>query len=177
MRLSILLYLFLSSELTFCGIAFATQAAKGELCIELLDTNTGAVVHAVPVFPGDGFTLKYIHSVEKTPVFERYVINASGDIYLQETIIKSSGYGLPETQSTGNFRFENGWLRITDFNLKISPLVFRVSYLNDMLLIFDEHIVNLPDIAPHGNRIEVRIQPIGTAKEKNRSQCYTVGDK
>jgi len=33
-----------------------------------------------------------------------------------------------------------------------------VSYLNDMLLIFEDHRVNLPEIATPGHRIEVLIR-------------------
>jgi hypothetical protein len=134
------------------------QAADAEFCLELVDTGIGRIVHTTPMAAGSCFTLRYIHSVEKTPVFETYRINAAGDIYLQETTVKSSGYGLPTAETTGHYSFQNGWLRITDFNQKINPLIFRVSYLNDMLLIFDDHRVNLPAIAVPGHRIEVRIR-------------------
>jgi hypothetical protein len=134
------------------------QAADAEFCLELVDTGIDRIVHTTPMAAGSCFTLRYIHSVEKTPVFETYRINADGDIYLQETTVKSSGYGLPTAETTGRFSFQNGWLRITDFNQMINPLIFRVSYLNDMLLIFDDHHVNLPAIAVPGHRIEVRIR-------------------
>ena len=145
--------------MVFCAFIFGSRAAAAEFRLELLDTGTDRVVHAAPAPAGSRFTLQYMHSVEKTPVFETYRVDDSGDIYLQETTVKSSGYGLPEVESTSSFSFKNGWLRITKLNRKISPLVFRVSYLNDMFLIFDDHRVNLPDIAPPGHRIEVRIRP------------------
>lgn len=125
--------------------------------IELYDTDIGKVVHAAAITPRSAFTLKYIHSVEKTPVYETYRITPAGEILLVETHVKSSGYGLPEASATGCYHFKNGWLHVTDFNRKIAPLIFRVSYLNDMLLIFEDHIVNLPNIATPGHRIEVRL--------------------
>lgn len=149
---------FLLAVLVVCGAGSLHRVDAAEHRLELLDTGTGRVVHAACVAVDSHFTLRYIHSVEKTPVFETYRINGDGEIYLEETVVKSSGYGLPEAAATGHYRFENGWLRITGFNKKINPLVFRVSYLNDMLLIFEDHRVNLPEIATPGHRIEVRIR-------------------
>lgn len=134
------------------------QPAAAEFRLELVDTGIDRIVHTTPAAVGSCFTLRYMHSVQKTPVFEIYRIDGSGDIYLQETTVKSSGYGLPTAETTGHFNFKDGWLRITGFNRKIDPLVLRVSYLNDMLLIFGDHCVNLPDIAIPGHRIEVRIR-------------------
>ncbi len=150
------LFSFLALLVIFSLFFHARAGGAGHL-LELLDTDTGESVYTVSVLENSLFTLRYIHSVEKTPVFETYRVTENGDIHLEETSVKSSGYGLPEGNSKGRSSFENGWLHIKDLNQRIPLLVFRVSYLNDMLLIFEDHCVNLAEIAGRGHRIKVRI--------------------
>ena len=45
--------------------------------------------------PGDAFTFKFIHFVEKTPVYEIFTIDQEGNIIPVETRVMSLGCGLP----------------------------------------------------------------------------------
>jgi len=144
--------------LCFCGIAW--PAEKDSACeIEVFDLTENRVLHSVPASPGDTFTLIYIHSVEKTPVYEVYTFDGCGHIYLLETTVEACGYGLPEVEEGDRFYFHSRGLTITDIYRKIDPLILRVSFLNKMLLAFNNNNgINLPEITSRGNRVEIRVR-------------------
>ena len=126
--------------------------------IEIYDDTIERSLFSAPISSGETITLKYIHSVEKTPVFETYVMDADGRIYLSQTTVESSGYGLPEPQPGKRFYFNNGQVTFFGLHMEIPHLFLRVSYLNDMLILFKDHKLNLPRLTPRGDRVEIRIK-------------------
>jgi hypothetical protein len=142
----------------FAGFVWSGDS-QGLYTIEVFDHTARCLLHSVPASPGEPFTLKYIHSVEKTPVYEVYTFDEQGRIFLIETTVESCGYGLPTVEPGNRFRFHEGKLTITDLRKKIDSLVMRVSYLNDMMLTFRESdTINLPRIAAGGDRVEIHIR-------------------
>lgn len=62
------------------------------------DTETNESLLEVPVADGDELTLAYVHSVEKTPVEDVYVVDET-DLYMDRTVFSSYGAGLPSEAS------------------------------------------------------------------------------
>lgn len=69
------------------------------------------------------FTIKYIHSVERTPVWEMYTIE-EGEIVLEETVFQSYGAGLPAT-SPYDFDIVEDGFRLYNIDQKMTNLVYR----------------------------------------------------
>lgn len=69
------------------------------------------------------FTVKYIHSVERTPVWETYTAE-DGKIVLRETIFQSYGAGLPST-SPYDFDIVEDGFRLYNIDLEMTDLVYR----------------------------------------------------
>lgn len=69
------------------------------------------------------FTIKYIHSVERTPVWEMYTIE-EGEIVLEETVFQSYGAGLPAT-SPYDFDIVEEGFRLYNIDQKMTNLVYR----------------------------------------------------
>jgi len=150
--------------LCFSGIAWPTEK-NSAYEIELFDLTETRLLHSVPASPGNTFTLTYIHSVEKTPVYEVYTFDGCGHIYLLETTVESCGYGLPEVEEGDRYYFHQRSLTITDIYRKIDPLILRVSFLNEMRLSFDHNnAINLPEITSRGNRVEIRVRVYSSLK-------------
>lgn len=84
------------------------------------------------------FSVKYIHSVERTPVWETYSLNQD-EIILEETIFQSFGAGLPAT-SPYDFDIVEEGFRLYNINQKMTNLVYRTGAVraNHELLIGDK---------------------------------------
>jgi len=79
------------------------------------------------VVPQKKFTLSYIHSVQKTPVYEVFEIAEDNKLILIETTFSSLGVGLPYTQENGDFRNEQGKFKLTGLNREFTSIPIRVS--------------------------------------------------
>ena len=113
----------------------------------MTDDSAGRPVHRQRMTDGGRFALRYRHSVEKSPVEEIYEVAADGAIYLVETTVEASGYGLPECAPGQDCVTRDGRVTFRGLHRRIDHLVMRVSYLNDMWLIFDNVDLNLRRVA------------------------------
>lgn len=107
----------------------------------------------IPVKEGK-FTLKFIHSIHNTPVYEMYTINAD-QLVLKETRFYSLGVGMPYTQEEGIFKNVNGQFRITGLNRKFSTLHLQVSPIPKHAIIIDGHTYPLLTLAEPNGKITI----------------------
>ncbi len=87
------------------------------------DMITGEYLKAWRIGSDNRFSIKYIHSVERTPVWETYSME-SGEIILEETIFQSFGAGLPAT-SPYDFEVVDDGFRLFNIDLKMTNLIYR----------------------------------------------------
>jgi hypothetical protein len=74
--------------------------------------------------PADGrFEIRYIHSVEKTPVIETYRVADDGAIFIEGMRFRSLGWGLPSE----GYVYRDGWYVISGVGRRIGTLHLRVS--------------------------------------------------
>ena len=137
----------------------AARAAATDINLRVTDATAGRTVFHQRLEPGGRFTLIYHHSVEKSPVEEVYEVAGDGAIFLVETTVRSSGYGLPECAPGQDCVVHDGQVTFPGLHLPVDPLIMRVSYLNDMWLIFQHEALNLRRVATGGNRILVQARP------------------
>lgn len=80
----------------------ASQPAQ---VLVVADADTGATLLAVPVADGDRVTLRYTHSVERTPVEDVYRVDGT---VLDNDLMRfqSYGWGLP---AGANVTLDDGW--------------------------------------------------------------------
>ena len=130
-----------------------------EVDLRLIDTTDGCELFRQRLPAGSRFTLVYRHSVEKSLVDEVYEVAADGSIFLVETTVRASGYGLPECAPGENCIGHGDAVTFPGLHIQIDDLIMRVSYLDDMWLKFEHTAVNLPEIAPRGHRIRVAARP------------------
>ncbi len=101
--------------------------------------------------PGEGFSLTYNHSVEKTPVVEIYKVKLNGGFIMDKTIFESYGAGLP--LETRNFSSENGKFILDDMNIKIKDLRVRVSRTPGQIIKIGEKKYDLQEVSRPGELI------------------------
>jgi hypothetical protein len=56
----------------------------GGLELTITPVAGGPPLLAVPLQPGERFTLHYFHSVENAPIWEEHSLDATGRIYIEE---------------------------------------------------------------------------------------------
>ena len=146
---------------------FSTAAA---LCLLLLSTTAGAGVTPrlmvrsfesratlldLPVSYGQDITIRYVHSVDRSPVFEVFTATREYGLVLKETYFRMFGAGMGHWQGHGRVVQADGWIRIVDINRPIGPFVLRIGSAGvDHTLISTDWEINLSGIAP-GRRVEI----------------------
>ncbi|MXV60912.1 DUF1850 domain-containing protein [Natronorubrum sp. JWXQ-INN-674] len=78
------------------GVAVGTSASADRSLV-VADGETGERLLEIPVDDGDEVTLSYIHSVEKTPVQDVYVVDGT-TIRMDRMVFHSHGAGLPSDE-------------------------------------------------------------------------------
>lgn len=72
------------------------------------------------------FSLRYIHSVHLTPVYENFVIQTDGTFLLISTRYQSYGVGLPSLPEEGTLRLQDGWMILENLQRPFSEIRLRV---------------------------------------------------
>jgi hypothetical protein len=123
-------------------IAAVVCAAAGSVIsfhvfqIEAVREQKVVFLHIVK--PGGRFATKYIHSVEKSPVWEYFVIDRQYRIVLDETTFGSCNTGLPcVVVGNESFHNEGDHFRISRMNRMLPSLMLWVNERYDNTLKID----------------------------------------
>ena len=121
------------------------------------------LIHAV-VTPGDTFKTVYTHSLELTPVWEYFQIDADYEIVLTDTLYESTGAGLPiPIQGQDTFIKQGNQFHIFDIQRRLPSIALRVnSAYNNRIILNDTLAINFSEML--GNtvvRIETNEESLG----------------
>ena len=127
--------------------------------IIIVESDKGIIL-SLPAKAGMPFSTRFIHSVQKTPVEEFFVVDdkCSGFI-LRSTRYHSFGVGLPFLSSDGNFRREGNDFIMDDMNRRIKTLDLRPGVGTELSLQIDDKNYQLYQIVPIGSLIRISIVP------------------
>ena len=112
---------------------------------------TVAVVNAKENMP---ITIKFIHSVQKTPVIEELEVK-NGEFILIRTKYQSQGVGLPFDAADGNFYRDGNWF-IFDMNRHFKNLELRTGKGTQLTVTIGDKTYELYKIFPIGTKIIVK---------------------
>lgn len=134
-------------------LLIVSLASRHVLQVEALREER--IVFLSVVHPGEGFATKYIHSVEKCPVWEFFRIDENFRIILYKTTFSSSNTGLPYAPMSGEeFHNEGNYFRISNMHRVIPELCLWVNERYDNILkINNARVLRLPSLA--GNTLLV----------------------
>jgi len=105
--------------------------------------------------PQKKFTLSYIHSVQKTPVYEVFEISEDNKLILRETTYSSLGVGLPYTEENGTFVNEDGKFRLTGIDREFSSISLRVSPIPEHTIIIGDSTYPLLSIVAPDDLVKI----------------------
>ncbi|OGP62029.1 MAG: hypothetical protein A2V65_07585 [Deltaproteobacteria bacterium RBG_13_49_15] len=130
------------------------------LVLEISDLNADRLVACARMRPGEEFTLSYIHSVNRRPVFD--TLRAERDhLVIVRSRFDSFGAGMPEqTTKEGKFRIAaDGWLEWT-VNRPLPEITVRVGRMADHKLHLKGKEIRLSDLAEPGTPLRMSMQRI-----------------
>lgn len=105
------------------SIAPASASPDADLVIK---NGNGEIVLAEKMKNGSAFAIRYIHSVALTPVTDYFVIK-NNKIYLDKTVYKDFGAGLPSTPEKGQtMNVANGNVAISGYERELPRFDVRV---------------------------------------------------
>ncbi|MFP4349133.1 MAG: DUF1850 domain-containing protein [Thermodesulfobacteriota bacterium] len=140
--------------------------ALAEPCPRLVfhDLETGAPLLEIPVRYSRPFTIRYIHSVDISPVYEVFQADRERGIVLTDTYFRMFGAGMGHWEGHGTLMQEGKWTRITGMDYPLGRFVLRIGQPGvDHTLLIGYREFNLSETAA-GHRVAVYL-------EKRRGPC------
>lgn len=125
--------------------------------LEISHNREGVVFHRKLINLNDRITIRYIHSVMKTPVLEHYLIMPDGRLLLTDTEFMSYGAGLPE-KNDYEFEITDKGFRVYNINKPFDFIVYRTAPIHtgaDVTLVTEN--VEVPFLSFSKERTPVRI--------------------
>ncbi|MDD3369636.1 MAG: DUF1850 domain-containing protein [Lachnospiraceae bacterium] len=126
-------------------------------CLQLV-AEDGSIYLEEPVKEGTVFSVTFIHSVNKSPVTDYYVIK-DGDIYVTSTLYYDFGAGVQSELEEGQTLeyTEDGGMLISGFDRKIDPLSYVVGMVSDHVLEINGKTYSLREQCGKGTYVTFRV--------------------
>lgn len=125
--------------------------------LQMTHHETGRSLKRIPMPTNATFTVEYVHSVMKTPVYEDYRVLPDRRLLLTETRFSAYGAGHPEP-GDHDFEITDKGFRIFNINQPFPFVVYRTAPEEvgaAMTLIYEEQVV--PFLAISSERTPVRL--------------------
>ncbi len=105
----------------------------------MIRSADGSVRASYPLQGTEEFAVRYIHSVQKTPVIEVFRVDFREGLELRETVYTDFGAGLPFLlEGSAVFESGGGKFRIYGIKKHLPDVVFRVGRFADYKILFRE---------------------------------------
>lgn len=110
----------------------------------------------IPVSKGTEFTIKYIHSVDRLPVYETFLINDDHNLLLSEVRFIMLGAGMSD--SGGQLVYDGKWTIIRNINKEVTSFYLRVSAVGEQTLFINSKVIKLTEITPESGSLKFEIR-------------------
>lgn len=148
-------FIILTALLTL--IAATTVRPEDTPALLVLDYSSKAIILRAPLAYGRSFAIRYIHSVDRSPVFEVFKAEKGEGLVLIETYFRMFGAGMGHWEGHGTIVQEGQWIKIKDINRPLGSFTLRVGSREVAhTVLMDEKEWNLSQKVP-GRRVVVMI--------------------
>lgn len=116
-------------------------------CLTIRDGKTGEILAGYPFEEGGEFSVRFMHSVNLSPVEDKYRIE-NGGIVVFETVYYAFGAGVQSQLEDGQILTmgDNGEMIISGIDTPISELTYNISPVYDHVLILGEKEISLKEL-------------------------------
>lgn len=125
----------------------------------LTDVDSGRMYATYPVSDGDGFSVTFVHSVNKTPVSDVYEVR-DGRIVLTGTVYYSFGAGVPDELGEGQKLTirEDGAMVVTGMDRDLTGVVYAVGTVSDHVLEISGEEISLRGLCGRNSKVRFAIR-------------------
>jgi hypothetical protein len=127
------------------------------LCL-FIETDQGYRT-TIPVKKGDTFSLKYTHSVQKTPVVENFAVVDADELVLESTIYQTYGVGLPFLPGEGRFERQGDNFVLTGIGRRFEKLSVHAGVIAGLVLEIKGQTVPLYALHEGGAFVTIQAKP------------------
>ncbi len=117
------------------------------------------VLYHVRAEDGMRFASRFIHSVHKTPVIDRYRIDAKDTIVQESTEYQTYGIGMPFLPEDGRLVLEDGFVKLVDLDLRFRSFDLRVEPRAQYTLLVGGEEIPLYTMTEPGGLVHVAVVP------------------
>jgi hypothetical protein len=129
---------------------FISWCLPGGLVLTVTPLKDGPPILALPLQPGERFTLHYYHSVENAPIWEEHSLDDEGRIFVEEERYLKFGAGMGRMPGVGRMVRRGDYEVIEDMHMPTGNFVLRIGSPGvDHTVIWRGHRKNLSAVAPH----------------------------
>jgi len=133
----------------FSLLVGSALAAAGQPHLVVRDLDSGRIILALKVKTGDRFIIRYIHSVDKKPIFEQFRLDPERGLVLEKTWFRIFGAGLGHWPGHGQLTQKDGWITIDKMNYTLGSFVLRIGSPGvDHTILYQQQKINLSALAP-----------------------------
>ena len=111
------------------GLLIALLAAlwlPGGLELTVSPVKGGGPLLVLPLRPGERFTLHYVHSVDRAPIWEEHSVDEQGRLYIEEERFVMVGAGMGDLPGRGQWSGRDGLQMIKNMHDPVGDFVLRV---------------------------------------------------
>jgi hypothetical protein len=132
------------------ALLFIAWRLPGGLELTVTPVKGGPPLLAVPMQPGERFTVHYYHSVENAPIWEEHSLDETGRIFIEEERYLKFGAGMGHMPGVGRMVRRGKYEVIEDMHMPTGDFVLRVGSPGvDHTVIWRGRRKNLSAVAPH----------------------------
>lgn len=131
----------------FIIAAVSVYMAARPATLDLYDADTGRLYASWPAEEGLGFSVGFIHSVNKSLVCDYFVLR-NGEIYAEKTVYSAFGAGVQTEVEEGQTLTynEDGTMTISGFNQRFDKLSYIVGTVYDHVLTIGGETISLTEL-------------------------------
>ena len=148
----------LGARLFLAALLFAALAEFLVRPLLVVESEQGALLYAEKAYAGMPVTIRFIHSVQKTPVEEDLRVDEElSGFVLEATRYQSFGVGLPFLASEGEFRTEGDHFVMEGMERRFPQLSLRTGVGTELTLVLDGTEERLFEKLPAGSRVDLYV--------------------
>ena len=139
-------------------------------CLTLVKLPENRILLSQSVKGGDRFYIDYIHSLDKTPILDTFLVSHEGVLVLEEEQYEWYGAGLAfHPQGKGRIRFNNDHTQVL-INRPYDPFYLRVGSIANHTLTVNSQKIPLLNIADKGDLLAFSIEKMPTKEHDHDKQ-------
>ncbi len=138
---------------------WSSRLLTGEKTFLLRDADTGKVFLKMPVEEGEIFSITFVHSVNKSPVTDEFLVLEEG-FQSHRTLFTSFGAGMESGTEEGQVLTyeEDGTMVLSGFDNHFESFQLIVGTVSDHILKIGGEEISLRDLCGRNTSVEISIR-------------------